>query len=54
VATTSPAANLNRPDLTAQKFVNHPLHGRIYRTGDLVQLLPSGELMYCGRIDMPR
>lgn len=42
---------LNRPDLTMQKFVHHPRHGRIYRTGDLVQLLPSGDLMYCGRID---
>jgi non-ribosomal peptide synthetase-like protein len=42
---------LNRPDVTAQKFVNHPLYGRIYRTGDLVRRLPSGELMYCGRLD---
>lgn len=42
---------LNRPELTAQKFVNHPKYGRIYRTGDLVERLPSGEYMFHGRID---
>lgn len=42
---------LNLPNLTAQKFVEHPIHGRIYRTGDLVQRLDSGDMLYLGRID---
>ncbi|MBX9730921.1 MAG: amino acid adenylation domain-containing protein [Sphingomonas sp.] len=42
----------NRPELTAEKFVDHPRYGRVYRTGDLVHLDPvSGELHYHGRID---
>ena len=41
----------NRPDLTAENFVDHPVHGRIYRTGDLVHRDPSGNLHYHGRID---
>jgi non-ribosomal peptide synthetase-like protein len=42
---------LNRPDLTREKFVEHPRHGRIYRTGDHVRRLPSGDLAYLGRSD---
>ncbi|MGE2690385.1 amino acid adenylation domain-containing protein [Mycolicibacterium pulveris] len=39
-----------RPDLTAQKFVEHD--GRIwYRTGDLVRYWPDGTLEFVGRID---
>ncbi|MCT7660376.1 non-ribosomal peptide synthetase [Mycobacterium deserti] len=39
-----------RPDLTAEKFVEHD--GRIwYRTGDLVRYLPDGTLEFLGRID---
>lgn len=42
---------LNRPTLTASKFVEHPVAGRIYRTGDLVQEAEDGNLLYLGRID---
>jgi non-ribosomal peptide synthetase-like protein len=42
---------LNLPDLTREKFVEHPLFGRIYRTGDLVTKLPSGDYLYLGRAD---
>lgn len=46
---------LNRPELTAEKFVPHPfspsLGTRLYKTGDLVRYLPSGEIEFCGRID---
>ncbi|MGV0794576.1 non-ribosomal peptide synthetase [Mycolicibacterium sp. XJ1819] len=39
-----------RPDLTAEKFVEHD--GRTwYRTGDLVRYLPDGCLEFVGRID---
>ncbi|GAC1613058.1 MAG: non-ribosomal peptide synthetase [Novosphingobium sp.] len=42
----------NRPGLTAEKFVDHPCHGRIYRTGDLVHVEPeTGDFHYHGRID---
>ncbi|MDO0928849.1 amino acid adenylation domain-containing protein [Streptomyces sp. TG1A-8] len=46
---------LNRPGLTAQRFVPHPFatepDARVYRTGDLVKWLPDGRLVYLGRID---
>ncbi|HEX8866923.1 MAG TPA: amino acid adenylation domain-containing protein, partial [Lentzea sp.] len=42
---------LNLPELTAEKFPEHPLAGRIYRTGDLVHAEPDGTLFYHGRID---
>jgi mycobactin phenyloxazoline synthetase len=39
-----------RPDLTAQRFVEHA--GRTwYRTGDLVRYLPDGALEFVGRAD---
>ncbi len=41
----------NRPDLTAEKFPEHPRLGRIYRTGDLAHRDPDGRLFYHGRID---
>ncbi len=41
----------DRADLTAEKFVDHPTCGRIYRTGDLVHREPDGNLFYHGRID---
>ena len=44
----------NRPDLTAQKFINNPFPGtgdRLYRTGDLVRLRPDGQLDFIGRTD---
>lgn len=36
---------------TAEKFVDHPLLGRIYKTGDLVRQLWNGEFEYIGRSD---
>jgi acyl carrier protein len=41
----------NRPDLTAEKFCDHPRLGRIYRTGDLVHREADGNFYYHGRID---
>jgi amino acid adenylation domain-containing protein len=40
----------NRPELTAERFVNRP-GGRFYRTGDLVRRLAGGDLEYLGRLD---
>ncbi len=44
-----------RPDLTAERFVPDPFStvpgGRLYRTGDAVRHLPSGELEFLGRLD---
>ena len=43
---------LNREDLTAEKFIKNPFgEGKIYKTGDLVKLLPSGDIDFIGRID---
>ncbi|KJD33682.1 hypothetical protein PK35_07350 [Tamlana nanhaiensis] len=48
---------LNRPELTAEKFVKNPFSTNIannpilYRTGDLGKLLPNGELQCLGRSD---
>ncbi|MGN6819961.1 MAG: amino acid adenylation domain-containing protein [Sphingomonas sp.] len=41
----------HRPELTAEKFVEHPELGRIYRTGDLVHREADGDFFYHGRID---
>lgn len=45
---------LNRPELTAEKFIKNPF-GRggqwLYRTGDLARYLPDGNLEYLGRLD---
>lgn len=41
-----------RPELTAEKFIDHPALGRLYRTGDLVHRDPaSGAFHYHGRMD---
>ncbi|MEV5999691.1 non-ribosomal peptide synthetase [Streptomyces griseomycini] len=40
-----------RPDLTAERFVDHPELGRLYRTGDLVSVRPDGVLDFHGRTD---
>jgi tyrocidine synthetase III len=44
---------LNQPELTAQKFIPHPLRAgqRIYRTGDMARRLPDGCLELMGRKD---
>ncbi|MDZ7401244.1 MAG: amino acid adenylation domain-containing protein [candidate division KSB1 bacterium] len=46
---------LNRPDLTAEKFVPNPFSARpgdrLYRTGDLVRYLADGNIEFLGRID---
>jgi acyl-coenzyme A synthetase/AMP-(fatty) acid ligase len=44
---------LNRPELTAEKFVDNPFAPgeRMYRTGDLTRWLPDGNIEYLGRID---
>lgn len=46
---------LNRPDLTAERFLPDPFtdqtDARIYKTGDLVRYLPDGNLEFLGRND---
>ncbi|HZF09509.1 MAG TPA: amino acid adenylation domain-containing protein, partial [Thermoanaerobaculia bacterium] len=46
---------LRRPDLTAERFAPDPFGvepgGRLYRTGDVVRLLPGGEIDFLGRAD---
>ena len=44
---------MNRPDLTAEKFIEHPqIPGeRLYRTGDLARRLPDGNIEFLGRLD---
>ncbi|MEN3541004.1 Pls/PosA family non-ribosomal peptide synthetase [Microbispora sp. ZYX-F-249] len=45
---------VGRPDLTADRFVEHPLAppgGRLYRTGDLGRVTANGEIEYLGRAD---
>lgn len=46
---------LNRPELTAQRFVTLPQlgesAGRLYRTGDRARWLPDGDIEYLGRLD---
>ncbi|KAM3476612.1 hypothetical protein MY5147_003117 [Beauveria neobassiana] len=42
---------LNMPRLTAEKFIQHPKYGRLYRSGDFGRMLPDGSLVILGRID---
>ncbi len=46
---------VNRPELTAEKFVPDPFGGeagaRLYRTGDLVRWSGKGDLEFLGRVD---
>jgi amino acid adenylation domain-containing protein len=42
----------NRPDLTAARFIENPMGaGRLFKTGDKVKILTTGELEYIGRLD---
>jgi non-ribosomal peptide synthetase-like protein len=51
------AGYVNRPDLTAEKFVTTPFSGPdgapvlVYRSGDLVRLDAVGDIEFIGRID---
>jgi acyl carrier protein len=46
---------LNRPDLTAERFIPDPFSSetgtRMYRTGDLARHLPDGSIEFLGRAD---
>ena len=46
---------LNRPELTAERFIPHPLGGEpgacLYRTGDRARWLPDGSIEFLGRTD---
>lgn len=46
---------LNRPELTAEKFIADPFNrtpdARLYRTGDLARHLPDGNVEFLGRTD---
>jgi amino acid adenylation domain-containing protein len=46
---------VNRPDLTAEKFIVDPFSqkadARLYKTGDLARYLPDGNIEYLGRMD---
>ncbi|KAJ4405551.1 hypothetical protein N0V85_004655 [Neurospora sp. IMI 360204] len=41
---------LNRPEVTAEAFVSHPVYGLLYRTKDKVRMLPDGTMQCMGRI----
>ncbi|WP_181243733.1 non-ribosomal peptide synthetase, partial [Chamaesiphon polymorphus] len=46
---------LNRPELTAEKFIPNPFSpdssARLYKTGDLARYLPDGNIEFLGRLD---
>ncbi len=46
---------LNRPDLTAERFIPNPFSAkpgeRLYKSGDLARHLPNGDIEFLGRID---
>ncbi|KAK1774260.1 hypothetical protein QBC45DRAFT_46245 [Copromyces sp. CBS 386.78] len=41
---------LNRPEVTAEAFVSHPVYGLLYRTKDKARMLPDGTMQCMGRI----
>jgi amino acid adenylation domain-containing protein len=44
---------LDRPDLTAERFVPSPFEtsARLYKTGDMARWLPDGKIEFLGRVD---
>ncbi|MDB6161630.1 MAG: amino acid adenylation domain protein, partial [Gammaproteobacteria bacterium] len=46
---------LNRPELTAERFIPHPLDpnstARVYKTGDRVRVRADGNIEFLGRLD---
>ncbi|MCU0748413.1 MAG: amino acid adenylation domain-containing protein, partial [Akkermansiaceae bacterium] len=42
---------LNAPELTAEKFIEHPSLGRLYRTGDMCRRAADGNIEFIGRRD---
>jgi amino acid adenylation domain-containing protein len=46
---------LNQPELTKEKFIHDPFtkkqNSKLYKTGDIVRLLPDGNLEFLGRVD---
>ncbi|MES2295469.1 MAG: amino acid adenylation domain-containing protein [Pseudomonadota bacterium] len=48
-------AYLNRPELTAERFIPNPFAAqagsRLYKSGDLARFAPDGSIEYLGRID---
>ena len=45
------AGYLNMPDVTKDRFIDHPRCGRIYRSGDIGRMLADGSLLIVGRMD---
>ena len=46
------AGYLNRPELTAEKFIDNPFgKGKLYKTGDLAYFREDGNIVYVGRND---
>lgn len=46
------AGYLNRPELTAEKFIDNPFgEGKLYKTGDLAYFREDGNIAYVGRND---
>ena len=41
----------DRPELTAERFVDRPGMGRVYATGDVVRINPAGYVEFAGRSD---
>jgi natural product biosynthesis luciferase-like monooxygenase protein len=41
----------NRPELTAERFVDRPGMGLVYATGDVARIHPSGTVEFAGRAD---
>uniref|UniRef100_D8PSX8 Carrier domain-containing protein n=1 Tax=Schizophyllum commune (strain H4-8 / FGSC 9210) TaxID=578458 RepID=D8PSX8_SCHCM len=40
-----------QPDMTAKKFIEHPIAGKVYLTGDIVRFLHDGSIEFVGRHD---